>query len=770
MVAQLDGQLESHALDKKVILILSDGAGDATDLITSILESNDFRVHRVDAVTEALAALAMSPADLVICGAAAGATTSAFMKTLRSNANTAALPVLALRDMAPVRPPELIARVRQLLAPPQPARARAQDRRSPERLALAGSTGSERRTRGTGQRLLPNESAFDVECAHQFEREGERRKISIAYVELVELAHIRATHGEHAQSTIATEFAAITQMFPPILRIAACDSGRFTVLVRGTHAAVRQTLTDLAQAVAAHRFHLASEPVRLTPLIGYATRMAGLTAPDLREQALAALGSAEAHHDLRPVRYHKQLDHQPPAHTLLTNVRRLGLLMRPLVLPLQIAATFAGCLVVPFFVYWFLAAQHLDITGFVYVVCVIVLVLTSAGIIWESALALRNDDPPPARLYPTASAIIAAYLPNEAGTVVESVESFLRMDYAGDMQIILAYNTPHDLPMELELRAIAERDPRFVLMRVAGSTSKAQNVNAALQRVRGAFVGVFDADHKPDPNSFTRAWDWLAAGYDIVQGHCVIRNGDESLVSQIVAVEFESIYAVSHPGRARLHGFGLFGGSNGYWKTELLRQTRMHHFMLTEDIDSSLRVIEAGYRIKSDPKLISRELAPIDVRAFWNQRLRWAQGWFQVSIKHVIPALRSPHLSVRQKAGMMHLLIWREGYVWMSVQILPILAFWTLIRHDHVSWWIPIFLVSTVFTALTGPIQLLFTYFLADPEIRMRRRWFFTNFIFSLLIFSEFKNAITRLAHLKEAVQERTWKVTPRAAAAEPLA
>jgi hypothetical protein len=88
---------------------------------------------------------------------------------------------------------------------------------------------------------------------------------------------------------------------------------------------------------------------------------------------------------------------------------------------------------------------------------------------------------------------------------------------------------------------------------------------------------------------------------------------------------------VSLPIRARLHDFGIFGGSNGYWKARLLHETRMYAFMPTEDIDSSLRALLDGHRIASDPFLVSRELAPVTVRALWNQRMRWAQGWFQVS-------------------------------------------------------------------------------------------------------------------------------------------
>ena len=184
------------------------------------------------------------------------------------------------------------------------------------------------------------------------------------------------------------------------------------------------------------------------------------------------------------------------------------------------------------------------------------------------------------------------------------------MDYPGPIQIILAYNTPVEMPIEERLREIARSDPRFVPLRVDGSTSKAQNVNAAISIVSSPVVGIYDADHHPDPDSFRRAWRWIAAGADVVQGHCFIRNHDASWLSRIVAIEFELIYAVSHPGRARLHGFGLFGGSNGFWRTDVLREVRMRGSMLTEDIDSSLRAVENGYKIVSDPHLVSRELSP----------------------------------------------------------------------------------------------------------------------------------------------------------------
>jgi cellulose synthase/poly-beta-1,6-N-acetylglucosamine synthase-like glycosyltransferase len=398
---------------------------------------------------------------------------------------------------------------------------------------------------------------------------------------------------------------------------------------------------------------------------------------------------------------------------------------------------------------------------------VVALALTALGIWAECLAALRRTEPPPAAEgeAPPASAVIAAYLPNEADTVVETVEAFLRQDYP-DLQVILAYNTPEPLPVEAALHTIAARDPRFLPLRVEGSVSKAQNVNAALARATGAFVGIFDADHHPAPGSFHRARRWLESDADVVQGHCVVRNFGDGRLTRLVATEFEAMYAVSHPGRARLHGFGIFGGSNGYWRRGMLDRIRLRSFMLTEDIDSSLRVLRAGGRIVSDPGLVSTELAPDRVSALWNQRLRWAQGWSQVALRHLWAGIRSRELTVRQRLGLTHLLGWRELYPWLSLQVGPILAYWLLRGEPPVSWFVPVFVATTLFTLSAGPLQAWTAWKLAHPSIRRRRGAFVAFAIASQLGYVEFKNVIARTAHIKQAMREHTWKVTPRAASA----
>jgi cellulose synthase/poly-beta-1,6-N-acetylglucosamine synthase-like glycosyltransferase len=421
-----------------------------------------------------------------------------------------------------------------------------------------------------------------------------------------------------------------------------------------------------------------------------------------------------------------------------------------------------ACLGVPVLLYWLLERAGLDFTGTIYLAVVIALLLTSV-LIWAECLAAFRPRTPPddVESYPPATAIVPAYLPNEADTILETVAALLDQDY-DELQVILAYNTPEDLPVEDELRAIAARDPRFTALRVHGSVSKAQNVNVALASATGEFVAIFDADHHPAPGSFKRAWRWLATGVDVVQGHCVVRNGEDGNLQRLIAAEFEAMYAVSHPGRARLHGFGIFGGSNGYWRTSVLRLTRLRSFMLTEDIDSSMRVVAAGGKIVSDPGLVSTELAPGSWSALWGQRLRWAQGWSQVALRYLWDGLRNPQLSVRQKLGLAYLLGWREVYPWVSLQTFPILAFWMLRGSPPVSWFVPVFVATTLVTFSAGLVQAWTAWRLSAPELRQHGRWFVLFGLVSQLFYVELKNVIGRTAHLKEGMRERRWKVTPR--------
>ncbi len=652
----------------------------------------------------------------------------------------------------PVSPKELQARVRSKISrPPVPASQVRQDR-------------------VTG---VLSRQAFQEELARELVREqSSEEKGHIGCINLSEQASLAERFGKRVDAPIARQLIALIQEDSLPAEIIGRDSDNNISLFipESSSEQVRKRLRLSAHRIAAHQFIVGDEMVRLTPVIGFAPIETDSTVDELHERVTAARTHASLQLDLEPSEYDPSMDKLLQDIRIKTQtVKKISLwsrLMRNWRTAFQIFMTLFVGLVIPFLLYVLMGKIGIDLASGVYVVVVVALLVTALLIWWEGFLALRRVDPPEIadNQYPPASAIIAAYLPNEAATIEATIQAFLRVEYPGSLQIILAYNTPRDMPIEHVFDEIAAQNPRFLPLRVNGSTSKAQNVNAALTHTEGVFVGVFDADHHPDPDSFKRAWRWLTSGYDVVQGHCLVRNGDASWVARTVAVEFESIYGLSHPGRMRLHHFGIFGGSNGFWKTDLLRETRMHSFMLTEDIDSSFRVIERGYKIVSDPYLISRELAPTHLKALWNQRLRWAQGWFQVALTRSLPLLRSPNLTTRQKLGIFHLLVWRENYPWISIQILPIIGYWawSMGGIERINWFVPLLLVTTLITMGTGPGQLIWIYRLSDKAIKQHRGWFWWYLLITFVFYTEFKNLVGRVAQVKEMMGERVWKSTPR--------
>jgi CheY-like chemotaxis protein/cellulose synthase/poly-beta-1,6-N-acetylglucosamine synthase-like glycosyltransferase len=694
-----------------------------------------------------------------------------FLRKVRSNPKTAYIPFILLTSKSscedtvqglnmgaddylpkPFDPEVLLARVNSKInRPPIPAENLIYDR-------------------PTGLRSLQN---FRTEATRELLRSSKGGKPGfLAILEMYEAKRYQERLGESAGRDLSREISSLLSSGENTLNIYGYDpAGKYLIMLpeqddESAHRYLRSVIVRLSE----HVFKIQGETLHLTSMVGYASFEGERSLDSLFEKAQIALEYSASQLDLEPKAYNYE------AKAAVDKLRKQALgkkQLSPIQLAykrsatvLQILISLVLYLVIPFFVYLLLDKIGADISKIVYYLVVAALFITALVIWIEGFKSLKDIDPPddPKIKYPKATAIIAAYLPNEAYTILDTVESFLALKYPNELQIILAYNTPQTLPVEKKLQKLAEQNKRLVLLKVEGSESKSQNVNAAIALATGDFVGIFDADHHPMQDAFIRAWRWLSSGFDVVQGHCLVRNYDASWISRMIAIEFESIYAVSHPGRTRLYGFGIFGGSNGYWKTDLLRQIRMHGFMLTEDIDSSMRVTEGGHKIASDPKLVSRELAPGSIKALWNQRMRWAQGWFQVSLEHFMNAVRSKNLTPRQKTGAAYLLAWREIYPWISSQVFPIIAFWIFKFHgvQNLDWLVPVFVLTTLFTASVGPGQALFAYLKADHEIKQHKSWFIWYLLFSSLVYTEFKNVIARVAQIKELMGERSWRVTPR--------
>lgn len=347
--------------------------------------------------------------------------------------------------------------------------------------------------------------------------------------------------------------------------------------------------------------------------------------------------------------------------------------------------------------------------------------------------------------------VIVAYLPNEQGIIINRIKHACEtLIYPIDrIRINIVYNTPAPIePLETQMWEQAAKYPQLRIIKVENSTSKvygnpfsfntltdkiqADNLNYFFSLNTGSDItAVFDCDHYLHPHNPRWAVErFIQDGIhmanpevDIVQGRCVVFNSVASFLTGMIAAEFDKIYAVSHPGRAAIWGFGLFCGSNGYWRTSLIRELKMDGDMLTEDIDSALRACGRGMNAVHDLNVISYELAPTTWQSFWKQLLRWAQGWAQATIKHTVLAVNKAPAGkcvFTTRFGLLNLLVIREMSYYLVTQFTCLVCSFVCLNFPlaPAALWKTVFSQFPVSEWMLMFRQELTTWLLLDPSWR----------------------------------------------------
>jgi len=255
---------------------------------------------------------------------------------------------------------------------------------------------------------------------------------------------------------------------------------------------------------------------------------------------------------------------------------------------------------------------------------------------------------------PRVAVFIPCYMPNEAPIILETLEVMTSAEYDGQLDFYVVYNTPHDMEIEKELAKLKSLNGRKVhCQRVPGSTSKADNLEYGLLHYteKGSICVLFDADHHPRKNTIRGLVAVLLQTPDVVavQGAVLIERGGPWVMRRLLdGMEFTS-WSMYAPGFSELVGSAYFGGGNAAWRVEPLHALGFDHDMLTEDIDVSIRTLAAGHKMVNAPFLQVGEMCPGSLGSLYKQRLRWAMGWEQVTMRRIAALFSSPHISEPRK-------------------------------------------------------------------------------------------------------------------------
>jgi len=236
---------------------------------------------------------------------------------------------------------------------------------------------------------------------------------------------------------------------------------------------------------------------------------------------------------------------------------------------------------------------------------------------------------------------------------------------------------------------------------------KAGALKAGLDRAKGDFLAVFDADFVPRPLFLKQTVpSFTDPDVGMVQARWDHINRRFSLLTHIQAIFLDGHFAIEHAARCGSGRFFNFNGTAGIWRRQaILDAGGWQHDTLTEDLDLSYRAQLAGWRFVFLPSTKAPAELPVDVNAFKGQQYRWAKGSIQTARKLLGTLLQAP-LPLRVKLeAFVHL---TNNVAYLLMLLLSVLVFPAMFLRRGSDPRLLLFLDLPLFLGATGSVILFY--------------------------------------------------------------
>lgn len=224
---------------------------------------------------------------------------------------------------------------------------------------------------------------------------------------------------------------------------------------------------------------------------------------------------------------------------------------------------------------------------------------------------------------------------------------------------------------------------------------KAGALARGLERARGEWIAVFDADFVP-PRDFLRRLvpHFVAPDVGCVQARWDHLNRCYSPLTRAQALGVDAHFVVEQRARSQAGLFLNFNGSAGLWRRACIEDAGgWQHDTVTEDLDLSYRAQLAGWRILYRPDVLAPGELPPQFDALRRQQARWAQGSIQVARKLLPQLLRSEQPWWVRVEGAIHL----TGYMVHPLLVATLLLTLPVLQGTgSISLLLPYVLLATI--------------------------------------------------------------------------
>ena len=236
---------------------------------------------------------------------------------------------------------------------------------------------------------------------------------------------------------------------------------------------------------------------------------------------------------------------------------------------------------------------------------------------------------------------------------------------------------------------------------------KAGALNYGMERAKGEFLSIFDADFVPPQNYLLQTVPFLKKNSKIalVQARWGHLNPEESLLTLSQSIGIDGHFIIEQSARSWGKFFMNFNGTAGVWRKEAIKAAGgWQGDTLTEDMDLSYRAQILGWKMKFLYDLVVPAELPSNMNAFKTQQYRWAKGSIQTAMKLLPTILKSKESFWIKLQSLLHITHYMIHPLMLITALLavPLLLYYPL----SISGWLFASLCTLIVLASLAPSTL----------------------------------------------------------------
>lgn len=262
-------------------------------------------------------------------------------------------------------------------------------------------------------------------------------------------------------------------------------------------------------------------------------------------------------------------------------------------------------------------------------------ILAVSGITYKSNLKKSKEQNNLNRKYPSVDVFVPAH--NEGVVIKDTLEALSKLKYKGKMEIYILNDSSTDETGEIA----GEFDKTFkhihhIEVPPGEPRGKSRVLNYGLSISNGDCFVVYDGDNQPEEYAVQLLVDAMLDEENAVGAVGTVKtiNANSNLLTRMIAIEFQVFQLILQAGRWKTSKIGSLPGTNMLLKRSVVEEAGGYdEYALAEDAELTIRLTAQGKVIVVEPRSITWEQEPENLKALIKQRTRWLQGNIYLTFK-----------------------------------------------------------------------------------------------------------------------------------------